>query len=121
VVTGVRSQLVSGRSVGSRLAADDARATIWVIIHGTSIQRALPLPEATIAYAAAKAALVNYSMGLSKQVSPKGVRVVRVSPGWVETEAAVQLVKELAKNSGSDDEDARKALMASLGGIGGPA
>jgi NAD(P)-dependent dehydrogenase (short-subunit alcohol dehydrogenase family) len=88
-----------------------------VIIHVTSIQRALPLPEATIAYAAAKAALANYSKGLSKEVSPKGVRVVRVSPGWVETEAAVQLVKELAKNTGSDDEDARKALMASLGGI----
>jgi len=88
-----------------------------VIIHVTSIQRALPLPEATIAYAAAKAALANYSKGLSKEVSPKGVRVVRVSPGWVETEAAVQLVRDLAKNTGSDDESARKALMASLGGI----
>ena len=60
-----------------------------VIIHITSIQRRMPLPEATIAYAAAKAALSNYSKGLSKEVSPKGVRVVRVSPGWVETEAAV--------------------------------
>jgi NAD(P)-dependent dehydrogenase (short-subunit alcohol dehydrogenase family) len=58
-----------------------------VIIHITSIQRQLPLPEATIAYAAAKAALSNYSKGLSKEVSPKGIRVVRVSPGWVETEA----------------------------------
>jgi NAD(P)-dependent dehydrogenase (short-subunit alcohol dehydrogenase family) len=57
-----------------------------VIIHVTSIQRQMPLPEATIAYAAAKAALANYSKGLSKEVSPKGVRVVRVSPGWVETE-----------------------------------
>src|SRR6266508_3733547 len=36
-----------------------------VIIHITSIQRQLPLPEATIAYAAAKAALSNYSKGLS--------------------------------------------------------
>ena len=51
-----------------------------VIIHITSIQRQLPLPEATIAYAAAKAALSNYSKALSKEVSPKGVRVVRVSP-----------------------------------------
>ena len=50
-----------------------------VIIHITSIQRQLPLPDATIAYAAAKAALSNYSKGLSKEVSPKGVRVVRVS------------------------------------------
>jgi len=88
-----------------------------VIIHITSIQRQLPLPEATIAYAAAKAALSNYSKSLSKEVSPKGIRVVRVSPGWVETEAAVGLVDALAKNTGTDYEGARKALMASLGGI----
>ena len=73
-----------------------------VIIHITSIQRQLPLPESTIAYAAAKAALANYSKGLSKEVSPKGVRVVRVSPGWVETEAAVGLVNRLAKTNGTD-------------------
>src|SRR5712671_535239 len=59
-----------------------------VIIHITSIQSRLPLPDATIAYAAAKAALANYSKGLSKEVSPKGIRVVRVSPGWVETDGA---------------------------------
>jgi len=88
-----------------------------VIIHITSIQRQLPLPEATIAYAAAKAALSNYSKALSKEVSPKGIRVVRVSPGWVETEAAVGLVNELADKTGTDYEGARKALMASLGGI----
>jgi NAD(P)-dependent dehydrogenase (short-subunit alcohol dehydrogenase family) len=88
-----------------------------VIIHITSIQRQLPLPEATIAYAAAKAALSNYSKGLSKEVSPKGIRVVRVSPGWVETEAAVALVNALAKNAGTNYTGAQKALMASLGGI----
>jgi len=88
-----------------------------VIIHITSIQRVMPLHEATIAYAAAKAALANYSKGLSKEVSPKGIRVVRVSPGWVETEAAVGLVNELAANKGTDYEGARKALMDSLGGI----
>jgi NAD(P)-dependent dehydrogenase (short-subunit alcohol dehydrogenase family) len=88
-----------------------------VIIHVTSIQRQLPLPDATIAYAAAKAALSNYSKGLSKEVSPRGIRVVRVSPGWVETEAAVGLVRELAKKMGTDDEVARQALMDSLGGI----
>jgi len=88
-----------------------------VIIHITSIQRVLPLPDATIAYAAAKAALSNYSKGLSKEVSPKGIRVVRVSPGWVETEAAVGLVNELAAKQGTDYEGARKALMSSLGGI----
>jgi NAD(P)-dependent dehydrogenase (short-subunit alcohol dehydrogenase family) len=52
-----------------------------VIIHVTSIQHVMPLPEATTAYAAAKAALSTYSKSLSKEVSPAGVRVVRVSPG----------------------------------------
>jgi NAD(P)-dependent dehydrogenase (short-subunit alcohol dehydrogenase family) len=88
-----------------------------VIIHVISIQSVLPLPEATLAYAAAKAALSNYSKGLSKEVSPKGIRVVRVSPGWVETEAAVGLVNELAAKNGVDYETARKGLMDSLGGI----
>jgi NAD(P)-dependent dehydrogenase (short-subunit alcohol dehydrogenase family) len=88
-----------------------------VIVHVTSIQRLLPLPEATIAYAAAKAALSNYSKALSKEVSPKGIRVVRVSPGWTETEAAVGLVNELAGKLGTDYEGGRQALMKSLGGI----
>ena len=88
-----------------------------VIIHITSIQRQMPLPEATLAYAAAKAALSNYSKGLSKEVGPKGIRVLRVSPGWVETEAATGLVKELAKKMGTDFDGARRTLMDSLGGI----
>lgn len=88
-----------------------------VIVHITSIQRQLPLPEATTAYAAAKAALSTYSKSLSKEVSPQGVRVVRVSPGWVETEAAVGLVQEIARENGTDYEGARQSLMASLGGI----
>ncbi|MFL9861727.1 SDR family oxidoreductase [Paraburkholderia madseniana] len=88
-----------------------------VIIHVTSIQRQLPLPEATIAYAAAKAALSNYSKALSKEVSPKGVRVVRVSPGWVETDAAAGLVAEIARQNGIDTDGARKIIMDSLGGI----
>jgi NAD(P)-dependent dehydrogenase (short-subunit alcohol dehydrogenase family) len=88
-----------------------------VILHVTSIQSVLSLREATIAYAAAKAALANYSKALSKEVSTKGIRVLRVSPGWVETEAAVGLVNELAAKNATDYETARKALMASLGGI----
>jgi NAD(P)-dependent dehydrogenase (short-subunit alcohol dehydrogenase family) len=88
-----------------------------VIIHVTSIQRQLPLPEATIAYAAAKAALSNYSKALSKEVSPQGVRVVRVSPGWVETDGAVSLVDKIARQNGIDTEGARKIIMDSLGGI----
>ena len=88
-----------------------------VIIHVTSIQRLLPLPESTIAYAAAKAALSTYSKALSKEVTPKGIRVVRVSPGWVETEAAVALAERLAAQAGTDYEGGRQIIMKGLGGI----
>lgn len=88
-----------------------------VVIHVTSIQRVLPLPESTTAYAAAKAALSTYSKALSKEVSPKGVRVVRVSPGWIETQASVHLVERFAKQAGGDYEAGRKIIMDGLGGI----
>jgi NAD(P)-dependent dehydrogenase (short-subunit alcohol dehydrogenase family) len=88
-----------------------------VIVHVSSIQRLLPLPESTTAYAAAKAALSTYSKALSKEVTPKGVRVLRVSPGWVETEAATALVDRLAKQAGTDPEGGRQIVMQSLGGV----
>lgn len=88
-----------------------------VIIHVTSIQHELPLPESTTAYAAAKAALSTYSKSLSKEVTPKGVRVVRVAPGWVETEAAVHLAERLGKQAGTDVEGGKAIIMRSLGGI----
>lgn len=88
-----------------------------VIIHVTSIQRVLPLPDATIAYAAAKAALSTYSKALSKEVTPKGVRVVRVSPGWIETDAAVALAERLARQANTDYAGGQQIIMDALGGI----
>ena len=88
-----------------------------VVVHVSSIQRTLPLPESTTAYAAAKAALSTYSKSLSKEVSPKGVRVLTVAPGWIETEAAVRFAERLAAEKGIDYEDSKKIIMDSLGGI----
>ena len=88
-----------------------------VVIHVTSIQRELPLPEATTAYAAAKAALSTYSKSLSKEVSPKGVRVVRVSPGWIATESSVDLARRLSAEHGVDVEEGKRMIMDSLGGV----
>jgi NAD(P)-dependent dehydrogenase (short-subunit alcohol dehydrogenase family) len=88
-----------------------------VIIHISSIQRRLPLFEATLAYAAAKAALTTYSKGLSNEVGPKGVRVNTVAPGFIETSAAQALIERLSKQAGSDTQTARQELMKSLGGI----
>ena len=83
----------------------------------STIQHKLPLPESTTAYAAAKAALSTYSKSLSKEVAPKGVRVVRVSPGWVETEAAIALAERLAEKAGTDYEGGKQIIMKALGGI----
>ncbi|MDH6265412.1 NAD(P)-dependent dehydrogenase (short-subunit alcohol dehydrogenase family) [Rhizobium sp. SG_E_25_P2] len=88
-----------------------------VVIHVTSIQSVLPLPQSTTAYAAAKAALSTYSKAISKEVSPRGVRVVRVSPGWIETEASIHLAERLAKQAGSDLEGGKRIIMEGLGGI----
>jgi NAD(P)-dependent dehydrogenase (short-subunit alcohol dehydrogenase family) len=88
-----------------------------VIVHVSSIQRTLPLYDSTLAYAAAKAALTNYSKALSKEVSPKGVRVVTVSPGFIETDAATQMIERMAEKDKSDYASARQKLMDMLGGI----
>jgi NAD(P)-dependent dehydrogenase (short-subunit alcohol dehydrogenase family) len=88
-----------------------------VIIHISSIQSSLPLYDATLAYAAAKAALTNYSKGLSNEVAPKGVRVMVVAPGFIETTAATGLIERLAANAGTDFDTARQGVMDSLGGI----
>jgi NAD(P)-dependent dehydrogenase (short-subunit alcohol dehydrogenase family) len=88
-----------------------------VIVHISSIQRRLPLFEATLAYAAAKAALTTYSKGLSKEVGPRGVRVNTVAPGFIETTAAHRLIVRLAERAGTDEDAARQRLMDSLGGI----
>ncbi|PKR87885.1 short-chain dehydrogenase [Pleomorphomonas diazotrophica] len=88
-----------------------------VVIHVTSIQRNLPLPEATTGYASAKAALNTYSKSLSKEVSPKGVRVVRVSPGWIADRGSNGLALRIAEQAGISYDDAVQVIMRSLGGI----
>src|SRR6266571_4255767 len=88
-----------------------------VIIHISSIQRTLPLFDATLAYAAAKSALTNTVKGLSNEVAPKGIRVNTVAPGYTETEAAQGMVNEIAQRTGISKDAARQRIMDSLGGI----
>ncbi|WP_138993155.1 SDR family oxidoreductase [Larkinella sp. C7] len=88
-----------------------------VIIHIASIQAKLPLYDSTLPYAAAKAALVNYSKSLSNEVSPKGVRVLTVSPGWIMTTASGRMMERIAQSSGGTAEQAAKGVMEALGGI----
>ncbi|MZQ86752.1 SDR family oxidoreductase [Paenibacillus sp. 5J-6] len=86
------------------------------IIHVSSIQRKMPLYETTLAYAASKAALTNYSKGLSKEFSPKGIRINTIAPGFIQTEAADRMIDRIATAAGSR-EAALDELMNSLGGI----
>ncbi|WP_367866135.1 SDR family oxidoreductase [Pedobacter sp. WC2423] len=88
-----------------------------VIIHIASIQGRLPLHDSTLPYAAAKAGLINYSKGLSKEVAPKGIRVLTVSPGWIQTEAAIRMMERLAESTGDTIDNATQQVMNSLGGI----
>jgi len=88
-----------------------------VIIHIASIQGILPLYDSTLPYAASKAGLINYSKSLSKEVTPKGVRVLTVSPGWINTLASAAWLGEIARNANSTVEEAQKGVMDALGGI----
>lgn len=88
-----------------------------VVVHITSIQSVLPLPEATTAYAAAKAALRTYSKSISKELGPKGVRVNAVSPGWIMTEGTGAFLERIQAANGGTLEDARQLVLDGLGGI----
>jgi NAD(P)-dependent dehydrogenase (short-subunit alcohol dehydrogenase family) len=87
------------------------------IVHITSIQSILPLPESTTGYAAAKAALRTYTKSISKELGPKGVRVNAVSPGWIMTESSNTFLKRLQAANGGTVEEVRQSVLDALGGI----
>jgi len=86
------------------------------IVHVTSIQRRAPLPT-SIPYAAAKAALTNYSKALSNELAPRGVRVNAVCPGYIETESAYRMAEEIGQINNISIDQARVQIMESIGGI----
>lgn len=88
-----------------------------VIIHIASIQGRLPLYDSTLPYAAAKAALINYSKGLSNEISPRGIRVLCVSPGWIRTEGSREMMREITARTGKSSAEAEEQVMQALGGI----
>lgn len=88
-----------------------------VIIHIASIQGRLPLYDSTLPYASAKAGLINYSKSLSNEVSPKGVRILTVSPGWIMTTSSERMMDRIAESSNITTEQATQSVMDALGGI----
>lgn len=94
-----------------------AGAGSGVVLHFTSIQRELPQYDASLAYAAAKAALRTYSKGLANELAPRGVRVNAISPGGIETEAYERFVDRIAEGNGLTREAAKQTIHDSLGGV----
>ena len=85
-----------------------AEAGRGVVIHISSVQHRMPLHDATLGYAAAKAALSTYSKGLANELGPKGLRVNAISPGFVRTGAADGLVQRISEGQGIDREADRR-------------
>jgi NAD(P)-dependent dehydrogenase (short-subunit alcohol dehydrogenase family) len=88
-----------------------------VVVHVTSIQNQMPLFDATLAYAAGKAALRTYSKGLANELAPRGVRVNAISPGGIETEAYEGFVDLIAEGNGLSRDAAKQQIYDSLGGV----
>ena len=87
------------------------------IVHISSIQRKMPLHDATLAYAAAKAALTTYSKGLANELAPHGIRVNTVAPGFIQSGGADRLLTSISRGHGLDPAAALQQIMNSLGGI----
>jgi NAD(P)-dependent dehydrogenase (short-subunit alcohol dehydrogenase family) len=109
--------LLSAVRLDRALAPAMIEAGMGAIAHVVSIQRRMPLYDGTLGYAAAKAALRTYSKGLANELAPKGIRVNTVSPGFIQTSAADQLIERIAKARNIDTDAALKSLMDWLGGI----
>ncbi|MEI3789504.1 MULTISPECIES: SDR family oxidoreductase [unclassified Chryseobacterium] len=75
------------------------------------------LRKFTLPYATAKAGLLNYSKSSSNEVTPKGVRVLTVSPGWIMTTASTRMMERIAESNKSTVEQAAQSVMDALGGI----
>src|ERR1044071_5080636 len=88
-----------------------------VVLHVTSIQNQMPQFDASLAYAAAKAALRTYSKGLANELAPQGVRVNAISPGGIETEAYEGFVDRIAEGNDITREAAKQLIFDSLGGV----
>lgn len=88
-----------------------------VVIHISSLNGKLPLYASNLSYGVSKAALNNYSKALSDEVALKGVRVVTVSPGMVQTTAMETFLNNYAASIGKSFEEAAQLIMDGLGGV----
>lgn len=85
-----------------------------VVVHISSIASHVP-QAGQASYAASKAALKAYSRALASEVSPAGVRVVSVLPGFIRTQGAVDALRQMASAQGITAEQMEQNLIDHLG------
>ena len=82
------------------------------IVNVSSVAATLGSPGEYVHYAATKAAIETFTIGLAREVAGEGIRVNAVAPGTVET--------EIHAAGGDPDRPARVAARIPLGRVGGP-
>jgi NAD(P)-dependent dehydrogenase (short-subunit alcohol dehydrogenase family) len=73
------------------------------------------VPNGQASYAASKAALNAYSRTLATEVSPRGVRVVNVLPGFIKTEGAAESLTTMAESNGITLKQMEQNIIDHLG------
>jgi NAD(P)-dependent dehydrogenase (short-subunit alcohol dehydrogenase family) len=82
------------------------------IVNVSSVAAALGSPGEYVHYAATKAAIETFTIGLAREVAREGIRVNAVAPGTVDT--------EIHAAGGDPDRPARVAARIPLGRVGRP-
>lgn len=82
------------------------------IVNVSSVAATLGSPGEYVHYAATKAAIETFTIGLAREVAREGIRVNAVAPGTVAT--------EIHAAGGDPDRAARVAARIPLGRVGGP-
>ncbi|WP_219416555.1 SDR family NAD(P)-dependent oxidoreductase [Pseudonocardia nigra] len=104
--------------LGTMLCAQEAvrrweeRGTAGRMVNVSSVAATLGAPGEYVHYAASKAAVEAFTVGLAKEVAPHGVRVNAVAPGTVHT--------DIHAAAGEPDRPARVVARVPMGRIAEP-
>ena len=111
----LRLNLLAAVGVDRAVVPAMAQAGSGAVVHIASIQGRMPLHDATLAYATAKAGLTTYSKGLATELGPRGVRVNVVSPGGIRTQGMEEFFARIAATAGVSRDEAAQQVMDGLG------